>query len=346
MNNDRALNEEVRTEESTDMNGDDSQHPKNISENTESTLENESISEEKVTIASPVATANDTFVKKPYYENYYLKYCSGIRTATMDLTNTKAFLCNIGFDGGELRQARNGKNYSEKYSGNDSNGHKNFCSYCGAEISGIEYYRLRDGRLRCVTCSRTVVTSKAEVEEMCNRVIANMETFFGASIEVPVSIKVLDEMKIKRRMGTPLGIKDSKSILILGVAIGKKNKYSILLENGAPRISLMATFAHELTDIWQYTHWDNQKKFKKCAKSKRLLIYEGMAKWAEIQYLYLIGETEAAKREEYETRNRKDEYGIGFCLYAEHYPLTKDTMTCEETPFTPEGYPFELKKNK
>ena len=31
MNNDRALNEEVRTEESTDMNGDDSQHPKNIS---------------------------------------------------------------------------------------------------------------------------------------------------------------------------------------------------------------------------------------------------------------------------------------------------------------------------
>ena len=52
-------------------------------------------------------------------------------------------------------------------------------------------------------------------------------------------------------------------LLILGVAINKKKKYSIILENGAPRISLIATFAHELTHIWQYTNWDNKKGFKK-----------------------------------------------------------------------------------
>ena len=130
-------------------------------------------------------------------------------------------------------------------------------------------------------------------------------------------------------------------MLILVVAVNKKQKYSIILENGAPRISLIATFAHELTHIWQYTHWDNNKNLKKCPKSKRLLIYEGMAKWVEIQYLYLIGETTVARREEYITRNRQDEYGIGFCIYEDRYPLSREAMLCEETPFTPNSYPFD-----
>ena len=112
------------------------------------------------------------------------------------------------------------------------------------------------------------------------------------------------------------------------------------MENGVPRISLIATFAHELTHIWQYVHWDNNKSLKKCPSSKRLLVYEGMAKWVEIQYLYLIGETNAAKREEYITRNRPDEYGIGFCLYEDRYPLTREAMNCEETPFTANSYPL------
>jgi hypothetical protein len=65
-----------------------------------------------------------------------------------------------------------------------------------------------------------------------------------------------------------------------------------------------------------------------------------MAKWAEIQYLYLIGETNVAKREEAITRNRADEYGVGFCLYEDAYPLTRQAMTCDNTPFTPDNYPF------
>ena len=41
-----------------------------------------------------------------------------------------------------------------------------------------------------------------------------------------------------------------------------------------------------------------------------------MAKWVEIQYAYLIGETSSAKREEINTRLRMDEYGNGFRKYA------------------------------
>lgn len=80
---------------------------------------------------------------------------------------------------------------------------------------------------------------------------------------------------------------------------------------------------------------------RKCSRNKRLLIYEGMAKWVEIQFLYLIGEKNVAKREELITRNREDEYGIGFRLYEDRYPLTREAMACDETPFTQDRYPFD-----
>ena len=278
----------------------------------------------------------------PYHKRYYLKYREGKRNTALDLDGTKSFLQEIGFDGGELRQAREGKNCAENMRNTDKNkNNQMFCSYCGTELSGVEFFRLPDGRMRCNTCSNTVVKSKAEVEALCKRVIENMDSFFGARIDVPVSIEVTDERKLKKKLGIPLDTRDSQSMLILGVAVNKKQKYSIILENGAPRISLIATFAHELTHIWQYTHWDNNKNLKKCPKSKRLLIYEGMAKWVEIQYLYLVGETSVARREEYITRNRQDEYGIGFCLYEDRYPLSREAMFCEETPFTPNSYPFD-----
>ena len=277
----------------------------------------------------------------PYHERYYLRYREGKRSTPLDLEGTRSFLQAIGFDGGELKQAREGKDFAETFRNADKNkNNQMYCSYCGAEISGVDFYRLPDGRLRCTTCSNSIVKTKAEVAELCQRVITNLDSFFGASIDVPVAIEVTDERKLKRKIGVPLGTPDSQSMLILGVAINKRKKYSIILENGAPRLSLIATFAHELTHIWQYTHWDNKKNFPKCDKKKRLLIYEGMAKWAEIQYLYLIGETNVAKREEYITRNRQDEYGIGFCLYEDQYPLSREAMTCEETPFTPDRYPI------
>ena len=200
----------------------------------------------------------------PYHERYYLKYREGKRNTALDLDGTKSFLQEIGFDGGELRQAREGKNCAENMRNTDKNkNNQMFCSYCGTELSGVEFFRLPDGRMRCNTCSNTVVKSKAEVEAMCKRVIENMDSFFGARIDVPVSIEVADERKLKKKLGIPLDTRDSQSMLILGVAVNKKQKYSIILENGAPRISLIATFAHELTHIWQYTHWDNNNH-KKC----------------------------------------------------------------------------------
>ena len=163
----------------------------------------------------------------PYHERYYLKYREGKRSTALDLDGTKSFLQEIGFDGGELRQAREGKNCAENMRNTDKNkNNQMFCSYCGTELSGVEFFRLPDGRMRCNTCSNTVVKSKAEVEALCKRVIENMDSFFGARIDVPVSIEVTDERKLKKKLGIPLDIRDSQSMLILGVAVNKKQKYA------------------------------------------------------------------------------------------------------------------------
>ena len=280
-----------------------------------------------------------TRVIKPYYESYYLLY-GNKENNYLDLEGTSNFLQALGFAGGELRQAREGKKTFQTYKDTKKDStNQLFCSYCGLEISGVEYQRLPDDRLRCTACSNTLV--KSEMQELCDRVKANMESFLGAAINVPIHIEVLEERKLKKGIKSPLSIIDDNSILVLGAAVNDKKGYRIFLENGAPRISVIATLAHELTHVWQYINWDNKKGFKVCHKKKRLLIYEGMAKWVEIQYLYLIGETAVARREDFITRNREDEYGIGFNMIEDQYPLSYDTIVCDNSPFTKDTYPID-----
>ena len=66
-----------------------------------------------------------------------------------------------------------------------------------------------------------------------------------------------------------------------------------------------------------------------------------MAKWVEIQYLYLVGEAAVARREEFITRNREYEYGIGFRMIENKYPLSYGTIVCDNAPFTKDAYPIE-----
>ncbi len=301
----------------------------------ETTLDSDVNSETQSTSDSQLI---DAVANNAYAENYYLLYGNKEKNY-LDLDGTRSFLETLGFDGGELKQARKGKEEFQAYKSGDCGKNQMICSYCGLEISGVEYQRLPDGRLRCTTCSNTLV--KSEIQELCDRVKANMEAFFGVSINIQIHIEVLEERRLKKKIKTPISVVDDQSILILGAAVKDKKGYSIYLENGAPRISVVATFAHELTHIWQYINWDNKKGFPICPKEKRLLIYEGMAKWVEIQYLYLIGETAVARREEFITRNREDEYGKGFQMIENQYPLSHGTIVCDNAPFTKDSYPID-----
>ena len=159
------------------------------------------------------------------------------------------------------------------------------------------------------------------------------EALYGARISAPVHVQMVNSKRLHKKLGktfVPTGKFDGR---VLGVAIRDRDGYSILVENGAPRMSSTMTIAHELTHIWQYLHWDGKEILRKYGKEQELEIYEGMAKWAEIQYAYLIGEPAAAKREEISARVREDEYGRGFRKYVVKYPLSMGTHLEHTTPF-------------
>ncbi len=271
-------------------------------------------------------------------ENYLL-YGGNDIPEGINYKETLAFLTGqLKYNGGELRQARQNKDGSGII--NPEEKVTEFCSYCSLPISGVDYYRLPDGRKRCTNCNRSLVKSLEELNAIFNEVLLNMELFFGATIDVPISVEMLEERKLKKKVRKGLG-NPPKNVLILGVAVEHKGKYTIYIENGIPRASLIATLAHELTHIWQYTHW-NAKSIKKQYGSKmKHIIYEGMAMWTEIQYLYHIGEQTIAKREELTTLARNDEYGIGFALFSDQYPLNKETKAFIETPFSAGDTPLD-----
>ena len=100
------------------------------------------------------------------------------------------------------------------------------------------------------------------------------------------------------------------------------------------------TIVHELTHIWQYLNWNASGIRQRYGASMELEVYEGMAKWAEIQYAYLIGEPAVAKREEIITRVRNDEYGRGFKQYEAKYPLSYGTYLQGATPFENKSEPL------
>jgi hypothetical protein len=120
----------------------------------------------------------------------------------------------------------------------------------------------------------------------------------------------------------------------VGVAIKDRDGYSILIENGAPKLSAASTIAHELTHIWQYLNWDEKTIVRTYGKNNKLIVYEGMAKWVEIQYLIFINELAYAKRQEICTLGCQDEYGEGLKRYLAEYPLLSGIgAPVSKTPF-------------
>ena len=282
--------------------------------------------------------------RQPYHARTYLFFGGDKVPENLDLQGTLDLLRQFGYGNSFLEQARKGKDEADKIERSfvpNRTGVK-YCDFCGVELSGIEYEVLADGRERCVTCSRTAVRSEEEFRRIYETVVRNMRTFYGVNIHQPVQIKMVNAKKLHRHLGKSFVPTSAADGRVLGVAIKDKNGYTILLENGSPRISTTMTLVHELTHIWQYLNWDQKQIRSLYGKERELMIYEGMAKWAEIQYAYLINEAASAKREEIITRVREDAYGKGFCAYATAYPLTAATVLRGDTPFDHPNKPLDL----
>lgn len=269
-----------------------------------------------------------------YQKNCFLKFGYEQFCSFIDLEGTAAYLSKYHYDRGPLRQVRDNEaaaaEYEKVYDPRKAGAH--FCDFCGTELVGGEYELLKDGRERCNRCSATALRTGEEFKEVFKTVMRNMEIFYGIKFNVAIKVRMTDAKKIAKHFGEKFVATPGFDGRTLGFAQKDASGYSIYVENGSPKLAAMATIAHELTHIWQYQNWDDKEIIRKYGAHNRLEVYEGMAKWAEIQYLIYLNEISYAKRQEIITRLREDAYGKGFIKYVEKYSLSYNQAK-RKTPF-------------
>ena len=269
-----------------------------------------------------------------YQKNCFLKFGYDEFDSCLDFSGVVEYLTQYGYDNSPLSQVRSGaelaEEYEKTYDPNKTGAH--FCDFCGVELIGGEYEVLKDGRERCNRCSMTALRTGDEFKEIFKTVMRNMEVFYGIKLNVAIKVRMTDAKKIAKHFGETFVATPGFDGRTLGFAQKDSTGYSIYVENGSPKLAAMATIAHELTHIWQYQNWNDKEIIAKYGKHNRLEVYEGMAKWAEIQYLLYLNEIAYGKRQEITTRLRDDAYGKGFIKYAAKYPLAY-SQEKRKTPF-------------
>lgn len=286
--------------------------------------------------------AEDKTIEKTYAESHYLRFGLDSQMAydSLDCIAAVDFLEKMGFANNSLTQARKLKRQSSRYSGyHDPDAH--YCDFCGCELAGAEFDVLQDGRERCIECSESVVNTRQEFETLFIQVRDGMRMKYGIDIPQGIDVKVVSQKKIAKMQGNdfvPTKYFDPRAI---GLAVRHGDLYRMLFENGSPRLPLIATTAHELTHIWQYSHW-NLDLMKSRYGDAFLAVIEGMAKWSEIQYLFLLNETDHASRMLANEAARTDVYGYGLRLYLNQYPLSKSIVLAGDTPFKHLEYPLDI----
>lgn len=269
----------------------------------------------------------------------YLRFGGEPQAGMLDVAGSLDFLQRAGFGEGALARARQRVVNDEREAFEFEPLGVNYCDFCFARLMGGEYDRLDDGRERCVRCSRTVVRTREEFAELFTTTRRLLELAFEVTIDVVMQVHMTNAREIARRTGESFVATPGVDARVLGFASRSDEGYTLHIENGAPMLAAMTTIAHELTHIWQFSHWEHGLIDQRYGAERRLIIAEGMATWAQVQYLLSIKEYEYGRRQEAYARQRDDEYGVGFRLFCERYPLNDAGMVGRSTPFTSE-YPL------
>lgn len=285
--------------------------------------------------AEPKETIEESKQEAPqpngYSRSYYLLFGRQEMLSCLNLEETLEYLKTFGFDRNILKEARENIHAAKRDDFDPNDTHR--CDFCARSLADVDYEVLADGRERCPECSRTAVHTVAEFKHIYEITIQNYEAFFGVRITAAIKLEMVDASTLHRKLGKSFVPSAGYSERVLGVAIRDRHgNYTFYVENGAPRNAFTATLVHELTHIWQYSTWNEKELLARYGGDLMPAVYEGMAKWVEIQYMLLIGEQAHARREELITRARDDEYGRGFLYYVTRYPLST-TQSTLRTPF-------------
>lgn len=284
--------------------------------------------------------ATESRSRRPYHERYYLLFGDSDKHAWIDVTGTSEYLNALGFKDNALFVARKNVHASESNFDQDpGNGHE--CDFCGVALMGTEYEVLKDGRERCMQCGKTAIREGAAFEDIFRSVVTQMEASFGIKLSIPVKVRMVNAKTLHRKIGKSFIPSKKSDGRVLGVAIKSNDGYTLLVENGAPRAMSIMTMVHELTHIWQYENW-NAKSIRERYAQIETQVYEGMAVWVSIRYMYLVGDKNLARREELRYAARNDEYGYGYILYLREYPMKQEPFMSAPTPFSDPDKPLKM----
>lgn len=276
--------------------------------------------------------------KTRYQRECFLKFGYEEIDERIHIDELREYLCARGWCNNSLTLARKcditAKNQLDVET-------ENHCDFCSLPLTGVSYEQLNDGRIRCNDCSASAITTLADFKELFYRCLGLMEDFFDIRFRVPIGVKTTDAREVAKCAGAVFRPSKDVAARVLGFAQKKNGKYNLVIENGSPRRAAIDTTVHELTHIWQYLNWNDNDVLRiykmgnrACTQRARAIVYEGMAMWASIQYLYQIGETFYAAEQEALAESRQDVYGVGFRLYRERYPFVKDSSILKYTPFS------------
>lgn len=269
--------------------------------------------------------------KSRYQKECFLKFGFNEIDKRLQLQDVMKYLTVRGFSQNAFRRARTRDLMKESLL--DLNAEKR-CDFCGMPISGVSCERLTDGRVRCNDCTNSAITTVEEFKEIFKQCLSLMQNFYSISYSVGMNVVTTDAKTIAKGAGSVFKPSTEYAVRVLGYAKKSIGRYEIYLENGSPRLATIETMVHELTHIWQYINW-NEKTIRKLYPDPivRDKLYEGMACWTSIQYLYLIGENSYARDQEMMMESRGDVYGEGFKLFREKYPFIKDSSLVRHSPF-------------
>lgn len=276
--------------------------------------------------------------QKIYQKEHFFLFGADHTSAHLKLEEVRDYFQNCGYGSNPLTRARK-RDMAD--AGTYDLQTVNTCDFCGLPLADVSYERLTDGRIRCNDCAASAVETAAEFEDIFYRSLNMMEILYGMKIHAPIQVRVADAKEVARRSGMVFKPGSHFAVRAVGYAQKKNGTYRIVVENGSPRLAAIETMVHELTHIWQYLNWKDREvkqvfKMEKKAytAAARDILYEGMAIWASVQYLYQMGETYYASSLERTALAQCDARGAGFRLYAAQYPLIKDMTAMRSIPFT------------
>ena len=207
--------------------------------------------------------------------------------------------------------------------------------------------------MRCNHCSSTAINDVEEYRQLFRRCETMMQFLYDITISVPITVEMVDARTVAKKAGMIFRPTTDVAPRVLGFARKRGNEYSLVIENGSPRLAAIDTTVHELTHLWQYLNWDDREINRlyampepPCTERARLILYEGMAMWSSVQLLYSMGETHYARQQESLALQRRDEYGVGFALYRDCFGFRTGGEELAFTPFSsfPPIEPEELRK--